>query len=120
MKILIIILTIFLVSSCTNENEISTYPIDSSSKSLQNSLNVQIQNNILETPEITFQKEVCGNYLYITPLLENYDEEDFQFVWYVNGEKVSEEKILRWERFDDEIVCLLYSTHLGIVWSEKV
>ncbi len=113
-------MTIFLVSSCTNENEPSTYQITSFSKSLQNQINVQIQNNILETPKITFQKEAYRNYLYITPLIENYDEKDFQFVWYVNGEKVSEEKILRWERFDDEIVCLLYSNHLDIIWSERV
>ena len=108
------------LTSCITEPEPSFYQSDSSSKSIQNQINVQIQNNILETPKITFQKEAYRNYLYITPLLENYDEKDFQFVWYVNGEKVSEEKILRWERFDDEIVCLLYSTHLGIVWSEKV
>ena len=31
------------------------------------------------------------------------------------------EKILIWERFDDdEIVCLLYSNYLDIIWSEKV
>ena len=121
MKILIIVLIIFLVSSCTNEsNNISTYTIDSSSKSIQNQINVQIQNNIPETPKIIFQKEACRNYLHIIPLIENYDEKDFQFVWYVNREKVSEEKTLRWEVSDGEIVCLLYSNHLGIVWSEKV
>ena len=108
------------LTSCITEPESSFYQSDSSSKSIQNQINVQTQNNILETPKITFQKEAYRNYLYVTPLIENYDEKDFQLVWYVNGEKVSEEKMLRWERFDDEIVCLFYNNHLSIVWSEKV